>query len=148
MKLKFLSLVSAALLALATTSFAGDVYMIGQPNSLITANHSDLQTFMGLNARGVKPAVRTLYRKLSSKGLLFNLQPGAQVNVVEYYPDGIAKITWANGAYRGFISKNDLTAYLGSSVENDNNDNRSAWANNDDYGRKTDEEMEATHSGY
>jgi len=115
MKLKFLSLAGAALLVLANQSFAGDVYLIGNPNSLITANRGDLETLMALNARHVKGAVRNLYARLKAQGLLFNLQPGDRVDVVYYYDDGIAEIKWGNGAYRGFISKDDLTAYLGSS---------------------------------
>ena len=123
MKLKFLSLVSAAFLALSSQTFAGDLYLIGHPNSLVTASYSDLQTFMALNARGVKPAVRNLYKRLASQGLLFNLHPGDRVNVVGYYDDGIAEITWGNGAYRGFINKDDLTNYLGS------------WKTDDEYAR-------------
>ena len=63
-------------------SFAGDIYRINNPESLVTASHEDLATFMALNARQMKQAVRDMYRRLESEGRLFNLQPGARVKVV------------------------------------------------------------------
>jgi hypothetical protein len=95
-------------------SFAEDIYRINNPNSLVTANHQDLATFMALNARHMTQAVREMYRRLESEGALFNLQPGALVKVVEYYDDGIARIEWGGGEQTGYIAKNDLSSYLGS----------------------------------
>jgi hypothetical protein len=124
MKVKFLSL--ATLLALGVSGFAGDLYRINKPNSLVTAERHDLATLIGLNDRGVKPAVKNLYRQLQKEGTCFNLQPGAEVDVVGYFPDGTAKIVWANGAKKGFINKDDLGTYLGS---NDYYSAPDAWAN-------------------
>jgi hypothetical protein len=95
-------------------SFAEDIYRINNPNSLVTASHEDLATFMALNARHMTQAVRDMYRRLESEGALFNLQPGALVKVVEYYDDGIARIEWGGGEQTGYIAKDDLSAYLGS----------------------------------
>ena len=114
MKLKLLSVVGAALLALTCQSWAGDIYLIGNPDSLITANRGELEVIMALNARHMKQAVRDMYHRLQAQGALFNLQPGARVEVTMYYNDGTAKIEWGNGAFRGFINKDDLTSYLGS----------------------------------
>jgi hypothetical protein len=122
MKLKLLSL--AALVAMCASSFAGDIYRINKPNSLVTANQGDLEILMELNARHMKPAVRDLYNRLQARGACFNLQPGTQVEVTFYYYDGTAKIEWANGTLRGFINKEDLSAYLGST--NPSN----IWTNN------------------
>ena len=69
---------------------------------------------MGLNARHIKTAVRNMYARLDAEGALFNVQPGTRVNVVMYYGDGIARIEWGNGRYAGYIAKDDLGAYLGS----------------------------------
>jgi hypothetical protein len=95
-------------------SFAGDIYRINNPDSLVTARHEDLATFMALNTRQMKQAVRDMYRRLEAEGALFNLQPGARVKVVEYYDDGIARIEWGGGEHTGYIAKNDLSSYLGS----------------------------------
>ena len=95
-------------------SFAEDIYRINSRNSLVTASHEDLATFMALNARHMTQAVRDMYRRLESEGALFNLQPGALVKVVEYYGDGIARIEWGEGQHTGYIAKNDLSSYLGS----------------------------------
>ena len=124
MKVKLLSLAGAALLALTSHSWAGDIYLIGNPNALITANRGDLEVIMALNARHMKQAVRDRYNRLQAQGALFNLQPGARVEVTMYYNDGTAKIEWGNGAFRGFINKDDLTSYLGS------NNPRNIWVNN------------------
>jgi len=93
---------------------AEDIYRINKPNSLVTASHEDLATFLGLNARHMTQAVRDMYRRLESEGALFNLQPGALVKVVEYYDDGIARIEWGGGQQTGYIAKDDLSSYLGS----------------------------------
>jgi len=93
---------------------AEDIYRIKKPDSLVTASHEDLATFMGLNARKMTQAVRDMYRRLESQGALFNLQPGAVVKVVEYYDDGIARIEWSGGQQTGYIAKDDLSSYLGS----------------------------------
>jgi hypothetical protein len=114
MKVKLLSLAGAALLAFTSQTWAGDIYLIGNPNSLITANQSDLEVIMALNARHMKQAVRDMYKRLQAQGSLFNLQPGARVEVTMYYNDGTAKIEWGDGAFRAFINKDDLTSYLGS----------------------------------
>ena len=95
-------------------SLTGDIYRINNPNSLVTASHEDLATFMALNARQMRQAVRDMYRRLESEGALFNLQPGARVKVVEYYDDGIARIEWAGGEQTGYIAKDDLSSFLGS----------------------------------
>jgi len=81
MKIELLSLVGAALLASTSQSWAGDIYLIGNPNALITANQRDLEVFMGLNARGMKQAVRDMYKRLQAQGTLFDLQPGARVAI-------------------------------------------------------------------
>jgi|SRR6516162_1784155 hypothetical protein len=112
-------------LTLASVSFAGDLYRINNPNSLVTANRYDLETFMGLNQRHMKAAVRDMYNQLNSRGLLFNLQPGAIVEVTYYFNDGIAQIEWDNGAHRGFIAKADLSRYLGDGGQSVG----SAWDN-------------------
>lgn len=101
-------------LAFAGSSFAGDIYFIGQPCSLVTANRGDLETFMALNQRHMKSAVRSLYNRLATEGLLFNLPVGARVEVASSYSHGTAEIIWGDGAYRGFINKSDLTFYLGN----------------------------------
>jgi hypothetical protein len=67
--------------------------------------------------------VRNLYKRLAAQHALFNLQPGTLVEVTEYYDDGTAKIEWANGAFRGFINKDDLSSFLGS------NSPRNIWSN-------------------
>jgi hypothetical protein len=113
MKLKLWLFAGAALLNVASQSVAGDVYRINNNNTLITATHKDLVTFMALNARHLKPAVRSLYIQLESQGALFNIQPGTQVEVVEYYDDGTARIEWGNGRCTGYINKDDLSVYLG-----------------------------------
>jgi hypothetical protein len=95
-------------------SFTGDIYLVNNPNSLVTASHEDLATFMALNARHMKEAVRDMYRRLRSERALCNLQPGARVRVVEYYDDGIACIEWDGGEYTGYIAKDDLSSFLGS----------------------------------
>ena len=95
-------------------SFAEDVYRINNPNSLVTASHEDLATFMALNARHMTQAVRDMYRRLEREGALFNLQSGALVKVVEYYNDGIARIEWGGGERTGYIAKDDLSSYVGS----------------------------------
>jgi TATA-box binding protein (TBP) (component of TFIID and TFIIIB) len=123
MKLKLLSLVSVVLMALASQSFAGDLYRINNPNSLVTANRGDLEVFMALNARHMKQAVRDLYNRLAAQGALFNLQPGMAVEATMYYDDGTAKIEWGNGEFRGFINKDDLSSFLGS------NSPQNIWAN-------------------
>ena len=84
-------------------SFAEDIYRINNPNSLVTASHEDLATFMALNARHMTQAVRDMYRRLESEGGLFNLQPGALVKVVEYYDDGIARIGWGGVEQTGIL---------------------------------------------
>ena len=86
-------------MALASQSFAGDIYRIHNPNSLVTANRGDLEVFMALNARHMKQAVRDLYYRLQAQGACFNLQPGTTVEVTMYYNDGTAKIEWGNGAF-------------------------------------------------
>jgi hypothetical protein len=45
---------------------------------------------------------------------LFNIRPGSQVEVVEYYDDGTARIKWGDGRYTGYINKDDLSVYLRS----------------------------------
>ena len=47
-------------------SFAEDIYRINNRNSLVTASHEDLATFMALNARHMTQAVRDMYRRLES----------------------------------------------------------------------------------
>jgi hypothetical protein len=131
MKVKLLSLAGAALLALTSQSWAGDIYLIGNPNSLITATRGDLEVIMALNARHMKQAVRDMYNRLRAQGALFNLQPGARVEVTMYYDDGTAKIEWGNGAFRGFVNKDDLTSYLGSNNPPNipANNQANVWAN-------------------
>jgi hypothetical protein len=112
--LKKLLLILPMALASLTIAHAGDIWFIAKPNSLITASHDALATFMALNDGYHHTATRSLYRALNNQGALFNLQPGARVEVVTYYGDGIARIEWGNGRYTGFIAKDDLSAYLGS----------------------------------
>jgi hypothetical protein len=113
MKLKLWLFAGAALLIIASQSVAGDIYRINNYDTLITASHKDLVTFMALNARHLRPAVRSLYNQLESQGALFNIQPGTQVEVVEYYDDNTARIEWGNGRYTGYINKDDLSVYIG-----------------------------------
>jgi hypothetical protein len=114
MKLKLCLFAGTALLTVASQSFAGDIFRINNYNTLITANHEDLVTFMALNARHLKQAVRSLYNQLQSRGALFNIQPGTPVEVVQYYDDGTARIEWGDGRFTGYINKDDLSVYLGS----------------------------------
>jgi hypothetical protein len=114
MKLKLGLFAGTALLIFASQSFAGDIFRINNYNTLITANHQDLVTFMALNARHLKQAVRSLYNQLQSRGALFNIQPGTRVEVVESFDDGTARIEWGEGRYTGYINKEDLSVYLGS----------------------------------
>ena len=125
MKIKSLALVAVAALSMVAPSFAGDFYRINNRDSLITARHADLTTFIGLNQRHMKAAVRDMYYRLNSQGLLFNLQPGAVVEVTYYFNDGAAQIEWDNGAHRGFIAKADLSSFLGGTGQS----NASAWDN-------------------
>ena len=104
----------AALTTIAVPVFAADWYRILNYNTLITANHNDLVTFMALNSCGAKSAVRTLYHNLEARGALFNIQLGTAVTVVEYYDDGTARIEWGNGTYTGYIARADLSQYIGS----------------------------------
>jgi hypothetical protein len=60
---------------------ANELFQIASYNTLVTAHRSDLATFMVLNARPNKPAVRALYNVLESGGLLLNIQPGTVVEV-------------------------------------------------------------------
>jgi hypothetical protein len=89
-----------------------DRYEITNFDTLITANRSDLYTFMSLNAQHNKPKVRELYRWLANQGLLINIQPGTTVDVASYGTDGIAAISIGNTI--GYISREDLTMYLGN----------------------------------
>jgi hypothetical protein len=57
--------------------------------------------------------MRSLYNQSRSRGALFNIRPGSQVEVVEYYDDGTARIKWGDGRYTGYINKDDLSVYLG-----------------------------------
>jgi hypothetical protein len=112
MKLKFFALAGAAFLALSSLASAGDLYRINHYNSLITANLGDLQTFFELH--GDHSATRAFYNRVANRGGLFNLQPGAVVNVVGYYGD-IAQIEWgSDGQYHAYIASDDLSRYLGS----------------------------------
>jgi hypothetical protein len=115
MRLKLLTMAAAALTALSSSGLAGEIYRINHYNSLITANYSDLATFMSLNAHGRSSEVRFLYNYLNNQGALFNLQPGASVNVVGYYNgSNIAEISWGDGRYTGYINQDDLSVYVGS----------------------------------
>jgi|SRR6516165_7670863 hypothetical protein len=114
MKLKLCLFAGAALLTVASQSVAGDIFRINNYNTLITASHGDLVTFMALNARHLKQAMRSLYNQLQSRGALFDIQPGTRIEVVEYYNDGTARIEWGDGRYTGYINKDDLSVYLGS----------------------------------
>lgn len=125
MQMKKITLTLLALASLAVGALAGDIYRIHNYNSLVTAQHGDLVTFMSLNDRGLKSAVRAMYRNLENTGALFNLQPGIAVEVAEYYTDGTARIVWSregtqyidyngNEDYCGYIAKADLSEYLGS----------------------------------
>jgi hypothetical protein len=67
-----------------------DRYEITNFDTLITANRSDLYTFMSLNAQHNKPKVRELYRWLASQRLLINIQPGTTVDDGEANSDPIA----------------------------------------------------------
>src|ERR1700758_1369588 len=73
MKLKLCLFPGSALLPVASQSFAGDIFRINNYNTLITASHGDLVTFMALNARHLKQAVRSLYNQLQSRGALFDI---------------------------------------------------------------------------
>jgi hypothetical protein len=48
------------LLSTQQESFAEDIYRINNRNSLVTASHEDLATFMALNARHMTQAVRDM----------------------------------------------------------------------------------------
>jgi hypothetical protein len=139
MKIKSLALASVAALSMVAPSFAGDLYRINNRDSLITARHADLTTFIGLNQRHMKAAVRDMYNRLNSQGLLFNLQPGAVVEVTYYFNDGTAQIEWDNGAHRGFIGKADLTSFLGATGQSNTN----AWDNPNQSSHKVSHAMEA-----
>jgi hypothetical protein len=89
-----------------------DRYEITNFDTLITANRSDLYTFMSLNAQHNKPKVRELYRWLASQRLLISIQPGTTVDVASYGTDGIAAISI--GGTTGYIARADLTMYLGN----------------------------------
>jgi hypothetical protein len=89
-----------------------DRYEITNFDTLITANRSDLYTFMSLNAQHNKPKVRELYRWLAGQRLLINIQPGTTVDVASYGGDGIAMISI--GGTTGYIARADLTMYLGN----------------------------------
>jgi hypothetical protein len=89
-----------------------DRYEITNFDTLITANRSDLYTFMSLNSQHNKPKVRELYRWLASQRLLINIQPGTTVDVASYGGDGIATISI--GGTTGYIARADLTMYLGN----------------------------------
>jgi hypothetical protein len=89
-----------------------DRYEITNFDTLITANRSDLYTFMSLNAQHNKPKVRELYRWLASQRLLINIQPGTTVDVASYGGDGIATISI--GSATGYIARADLTMYIGN----------------------------------
>ena len=56
-KLKLLSAGGVLLLAIASQSFAGDIYRINDCNSLVTANRGDLEVIMALNARHMKQEI-------------------------------------------------------------------------------------------
>jgi hypothetical protein len=89
-----------------------DRYEITNYDTLITADRSDLYTFMYLNAQHNKPKVRELYRWLANERLLINIQPGTTVDVASYGTDGIATISI--GGTTGYIARADLTMYLGN----------------------------------
>jgi hypothetical protein len=89
-----------------------DRYEITNFDTLITANRSDLYTFMSLNAQHNKLKVRELYRWLASQRLLINIQPGTTVDVTSYGGDGIAMISI--GGTIGYIARADLNMYLGN----------------------------------
>jgi hypothetical protein len=89
-----------------------DRYEITNYDTLITANRSDLYTFIFLNAQHNKPNVRELYRWLAGQRLLINVQPGTTVDVASYGGDGIATISI--GGTTGYIAREDLTMYLGN----------------------------------
>jgi hypothetical protein len=99
-------------LFVSLSAHAGDVYRILRSDTLVTAHRDDLLTFMDLNSYHNKPAVRALYRQLAYRGLLINFQPGATVEVTQFYGDGTAQIT--GGGIFGYIATDDLTLYLGS----------------------------------
>ena|SRR5271165_3160261 len=62
-------------------------------DALMTTTQSEIATLMALNAHGDHNAVRTLYRSL--KAIHHIIELGAvEVSVVDYYPDGTAKIGW------------------------------------------------------
>jgi major membrane immunogen (membrane-anchored lipoprotein) len=90
---------------------AGDLYRILNADSLVTARRADLLTFMYLNSRGNKSAVRALYNQLNAQGLLVNFQPGAVVKVTYYYDDGTAQ--FQGSRLIGYIATADLSEYLG-----------------------------------
>lgn len=113
--LTFLMIASTVALLTCAEAEADDLYRILNTNSLVTARHADLVTFMYLNSHGNKAAVRTLYNQLDSQGLLVNLQPGAVVRVTYYYGDGTAQIE-GNGLI-GYIATNDLSEYVGRRVD-------------------------------
>jgi hypothetical protein len=106
------TLVVATLTAFSAPVFAADWYRVLNYNTLITANHNDLVTFMALNSMGAKSAVSALYRNLEARGVLFNIQPDTEVAVVDYYDDGTARIEWGNGSYTGYIARADLGQYI------------------------------------
>jgi hypothetical protein len=90
---------------------AGDLYRILNADSLVTARRADLLTFMYLNSRGNKSAVRALYNQLNAQGLLVNFQPGAVVKVTYYYDDGT--VQFQGSRLIGYIATADLSEYLG-----------------------------------
>jgi hypothetical protein len=108
--LSFATLVALNCAALADT----DWYRINNLNTLITARRGDLEAFMALNRNHQKSAVRALYNLLLAHDMIFNIQPGTDVQVVEYFTDGTARIEWSGGQYTGYIAKADLSRYLGS----------------------------------
>jgi hypothetical protein len=105
----------ASLICLSSLANAGDIYRINNRDTLVTARHNDLEVIMQLNQRHLRAAVRNMYDQLLMSAGLFNLQPGATVDVTQYFNDGTAEIQWNNGQFRGFINKDDLTTYLGPS---------------------------------
>jgi hypothetical protein len=112
MKLRFFALLGAAIMSLASMAHAGHLYMIANRNSLVTANLSDLETFFSL--QGNHAATRAFYNQVAARDGLVNLQPGAIVNVLGYYDNNIAEISWDNGAQEAYIATDDLSVYIGA----------------------------------
>jgi hypothetical protein len=109
------SLITIALLALASTAFANDAYRIKNSDSIITQRHEDLLKLAQLHAQGRTSEVRAFYQKLLSANACTTTNPGDRpVEVSAYYTDGTVQIDF-NGQH-GYIAKEDL----GERVTQDN----------------------------